>query len=317
MANLFDPPAIVAESTAEMDQLAWEAKAAIEKAEQEIGKSIACYSSAGNALHQARAKCKRGQWLPWLDKQGIPRTSAYRAIKIWENREICHSAANLREALRFMADAKEEAEAVQQDTSKLVANGLLCKACRMAGKRVPTPGCKKCAERNKPDKPAPTGATTAPTGAASPPSPPEPAREPGDDPPEVDSPYISKAERQGKSQAKLADEVCRLREVIEADAVQLKKRVKYTAAMLKDMASKPPRTTPKKPSEGKCKYCGAKVLWGQSDNFKNIPLDLPQGGGGWGIDGRGFFVQLGVFDEGGYKSHFQTCTKRPAKGERK
>jgi hypothetical protein len=110
---------------------------------------------------------------------------------------------------------------------------------------------------------------------------------------------------------KLAEHLTRMRQISDVDANKMRESIRQTHKLVQALAASPPRQ-PKKPSHGTCRYCGANVMWAQTENFKNIPLDTDSKGGSWVIKGD-FAVQVEGFDEEGHTSHHQTCTKKPRK----
>jgi protein gp37 len=63
-----DPPAIVRPAEDELAALAQEINAEHEAGRKDMRQALLHYHTAGERLIRARAKCKHGEWLPWLKK---------------------------------------------------------------------------------------------------------------------------------------------------------------------------------------------------------------------------------------------------------
>lgn len=164
------PPAISKQAEdAEMQQLAYEAAAAIEAADKATKNTLERYKEAGEALAKAKKKCGHGKWLPWLKTHGIDLWKAARAIRVSSNWAKLGTAPNLKEALKTLADPGEETE-----KAKPVEVAPLCRRCQNVG---PAKDCKACEEAEAEWKSQKKGKSKPDEEAAD-----EPAdREPGDD----------------------------------------------------------------------------------------------------------------------------------------
>lgn len=123
---------------AEMQQLAYEASAAIEAADKATKNTLERYKEAGEALSKAKKKCGHGKWLSWLKGHGIHVKTAGRALRVAANWSKLDTVSNLADAFKAMAEAPEETE-----KAKPVDKAPLCKRCQNVG---PTKDCKACEE---------------------------------------------------------------------------------------------------------------------------------------------------------------------------
>lgn len=119
-----DSPAIVLEAESpELEQLAYEATAALEAASVGGNTYLARLREAGRLLSKAKEQCKHGNWLPWLKKHNISRTSAFRSIKAFSN---VPAVEHLDDAIEVIAKKGEEQEKPLPDQN-LVYCGRNCR----------------------------------------------------------------------------------------------------------------------------------------------------------------------------------------------
>lgn len=94
-----------------LEFLAGVANAAAEKAESDLRSAVTSAIEAGQALLAAKKLCAHGQWLPWLEANWrYTRQLAHRYMTIANVNHELHleSASSIREALRMIADEREE-----------------------------------------------------------------------------------------------------------------------------------------------------------------------------------------------------------------
>jgi hypothetical protein len=110
-----DPPAIVRQAEADLAQLAEVINASHIAGEEAMRDGLEHFRRSGEALIQARDRCKRDgiRWLPWLGKNvRFSQRTAYNYIDLAEGWEKVATVATLRDALRLLArDAADEEEA--------------------------------------------------------------------------------------------------------------------------------------------------------------------------------------------------------------
>jgi len=110
---LINPPAIVSADRMDLERYAFQANEALEAAGEAGRTTLERYRDAGRALQNAKARVPHGQWLKWLEKNGIDRFQSARAIRIAANWAKCASDAHLKETFRLLAQDGEEQEKAQ------------------------------------------------------------------------------------------------------------------------------------------------------------------------------------------------------------
>lgn len=55
---------------------------AVSRAERAAADAVVSYLACGDALLEAKAACRHGQWLPWLAETGIPERTAQRMMRL-------------------------------------------------------------------------------------------------------------------------------------------------------------------------------------------------------------------------------------------
>jgi hypothetical protein len=281
-----DRPAIVSASTAELDRLAHQATTALEAARKSTKTTLERWKDAGEALIKAKASCKHGEWLPWLEKHKIHRREASRAMRVAGNWAKLDKLSNLDAALRLLAKKGDEEEIPDPST---VAPTIFCRPCRIYG---PTAGCKACEQMRNP-----------------------PEREPGDDT-EVErqaedrNPTVKKIDRHAERLVKIAQEVLK-RDIDKKDAERLQADLQQALERLRRCALAPVKAG--SPQRGSCKKCKMGLLWLVSEYGRKFPLDdEPHPQGEFAIEGGvAVFVRPGEANGRElYRAHRRTCRRR-------
>jgi hypothetical protein len=137
------PPNITRESEdPEMEQWAYVATSALEAGHKAAITTQSRYQEAGEALIKAKAKCGHGNWLSWLKRYKISRTSALRAMRIASK---CATVAHLDEAVEVLSSPEEESEKVKP-ADEPADKPPLCKRCRNVGTVQDCKACEEAAE---------------------------------------------------------------------------------------------------------------------------------------------------------------------------
>jgi hypothetical protein len=95
--------------------------AAQSDARSAVQHAIAC----GKALLEAKAKCKHGEWLPWLEanvKFSKDSANDYMRLAKKEHAPFLESAASIREALRLLDTEKQKPEPEQEQEPKRITS---------------------------------------------------------------------------------------------------------------------------------------------------------------------------------------------------
>lgn len=107
------PPSIVRVHNAELDSLAAKITSALGAGVQATRTALERYKEAGEALLQAKARCRHGEWLPWLAAHAIDRFESARAMRIASNWAKCATLPHLSEALKMLSAGEEDGPITQ------------------------------------------------------------------------------------------------------------------------------------------------------------------------------------------------------------
>lgn len=124
------PPAIVRESPANLEQLAFAITATLEAADRQMGNSLQNFRDAGEALLKAKAAIPFGCWLKWLSDNKISPRSASRAINAFKSASLADVDSEL---LALASDNSSEQEKTDPSKALTTAPALFCRACRTSG----------------------------------------------------------------------------------------------------------------------------------------------------------------------------------------
>lgn len=100
--------------TLSLSDLSEVANNAAECVESDMRSAVQNAITAGRALISAKSQCAHGQWLDWLKSNwrfGVRLAQDYMSIANTQNSAYLTSASSISEALRMIADAKQEAKA--------------------------------------------------------------------------------------------------------------------------------------------------------------------------------------------------------------
>jgi hypothetical protein len=103
----------------------------------------------GKTLEKAKALCKRGEWLPTLQRMGIDRrrASEVRALAKCPAPDIS-SCTSIREALRLVGHNGMEEEEPEAAGSATETKPILCLRCQRTGQARDCPQCAELARRS-------------------------------------------------------------------------------------------------------------------------------------------------------------------------
>lgn len=163
MAETLYPPAITREAEdPELEQLAYEITSDLAAASVAGVSYLARKRDAGEKLVKARKRIKHGNWIAWLNRHNIKRTTAFMAIKTYSK---CSGSEHLDDVLGEIAESGEEQEKLPEGESPPPepTGPVHSKKCRLWGD---SKDCEACKAQKQTTKSRSSGGLTTRSGGS-------------------------------------------------------------------------------------------------------------------------------------------------------
>ena len=119
-----------------LPELAAEIRTAIEQADRDWHSALGHAIRAGELLIEAKARCKHGEWLPWLKANSFQQQRASEFMRV-AKLPGSGSFASLNAALKLLAEPRERAGATRETAGEVRATDI--NGTQATGERTPRP----------------------------------------------------------------------------------------------------------------------------------------------------------------------------------